>query len=174
MRQLPWVITMVLAGCSSAPDWYTVPPQRAARGAAGSGRLGSYVAMNDPNADAHLLRDISHSIEGGMWRWAGWRPRMRFGLEAVRNIRFSLDFSIAEATFRETGPITLALLINGHPLDQVQISSAGEHHYEKPVSEALLLAGQENLVDIEPDRVWVSKEDGARLSILLIRAGFVE
>jgi len=99
---------------------------------------------------------------------------MRFYVGAASNLKFSLDFSIAESTFKETGPITLSFLINGHPLDKAAFARAGDHHYEKPVPGALLRAGGENIVEIEPDRVWTSKQDGARLSILLIRAGFVE
>ena len=129
--------------------------------------------MNDPDADAHLLRDISHFVEGGRWRWAGEHPQMRFYLESASNLKLSLNFSIAEATFQQTGPITLTYLINGRPFDKVRYAGAGEQHYEKPVPESLLRAGQENLVEIQPDKVWTSKDDGAKCSILLIRAGFV-
>ena len=141
---------------------------------AGFVRLGQYVAMNDPRAGAHLMRDISRFVEGEGWRWAGQRPQMRFYLEAASNLRFCLDFSIPEATFKDTGPMALAYLINGRPLDKVRYLQAGVQHYEKPVPESLLRAGQENLVEIEPDKVWTSKDDGAKLSILLIRAGFVK
>ena len=130
--------------------------------------------MNGPNADAHLLRDISRTVEGGVWRWAGQHPQMRFYVGAASNLKLSVDFSIAESTFKETGPITLSFLINGHPLDKAAFARAGDHHYEKPVPESLLRAGGENIVEIEPDQVWTSEQDGARLSILLIRAGFVE
>ena len=171
MRRLLLLTLLVSAGCSRGPEWYAPPPQRTPSEASAFGR---YIDMNSPNADAHLLRDISHTVEGGVWRWAGQHPQMRFHVDTVSNLKFSLDFSIAEATFQETGPITLTFLINGRLLDKLQFARAGDHHYEKPVPESLLRVGQENLVEIEPDKVWTSKEDGARLSILLIRAGFVE
>jgi len=130
--------------------------------------------MNAPNADAYLVRDISHYVEGGAWRWAGQHPQMRFFLDTVRHLKFSLDLSITETVFHQTGPMTLSLVINGHPFDRVRYDQPGGQHYEQPVPESLLKAGQENLVEIEPDRVWTSEEDGAKLSIILIRAGFVE
>jgi hypothetical protein len=165
----------LLAGCVSDPGWYPPPEQRKPLEPSDFGRLSRYIAMNDPNADAHLLRDISHFGEGGgSWRWAGPHPQMRFYLEATSNLALFLHFSIAEATFQETGPFTLTFLINGRPFDRVRYTQAGEQRFEKPVPEALLRAGQENLVAIEPDKVWTSKEDGAQLSILLTGAGFVE
>ena len=130
--------------------------------------------MNAPNADAHLVRGISHYVEGGAWRWAGQHPQMRFFLETARNLKFSLDFSVTRTIFQETGPVTLSVLINGRLFDKVRYDRPGDQHYEKPVPESLLEAGRENLVEIEPDKVWTSKEDGVKLSIILIRAGFVE
>jgi hypothetical protein len=166
------VVTLTLAGCARGPEWYAPPEQRQPLEPSGVGRLSSYVAMNDPNADPHLLRDVSHFNEGGGWRWAGPRPQMRFYLETTHNFRLSLDFVIAETTFKETGPVTLTFLINGRPFDKVRYAGPGEQHYEKPVPEPLLRAGQDNLVEIEFDRVWTSPDDGAKLSILLVHAGF--
>ncbi len=140
---------------------------------AGFDHIGSFVLMSDPRADWYLLRDIGPAEEGDGWRWAGPRPLMRFYLETARNLRFSLDFSIADVTFKETGPLTLSYRINGHPFDKIRYTQSGQHHYEKPVPESLLQSGRENLVEIEPDKVWISKDDGKKLSILLLRAGFV-
>ncbi len=130
--------------------------------------------MNDPNADAHLLRDISHYVEGGVWRWAGAQPQMRFYVESTRNLKLSVDFHIAEATFKETGPLTLTFLVNSRRLDAARYDQPGDHHFEKAVPEGMLLAAQDNTVVIQPDKVWTSKEDGAKLSVLLVRAGFVD
>jgi hypothetical protein len=138
------------------------------------GRLGRYVAMNDPNADAYLVDDISRRVEGGAWRRAGQRPRMRFFLEAARHLKLSVDFVIAEASFQQTRPVTLSFIINGRPFDSVRYDRPGDQHYEKPVPESLLRAGQENSVEIESDKVWTSRQDDSKLSIILIRAGFVD
>ena len=174
MRRRWLFFSLVLAGCSRAPDWYPPPEQRSALQASDDGRIGRFIAMNAPNADAYLVRDISHYVEGGAWRWAGPHPQMRFFLETAHRLKFSLDFSVMQSTFQETGPVTLSFLINGHPFDKLRCDGPGDQHYEKPVPESLLYAGRENLVEIEPDKVWTSREDGAMLSVILIRAGFVE
>ena len=174
MRRLWLCFPLLLVSCSRGPDWYAPPAQRKSLEGSDDGRLARYIAMNAPNADAHLVRDINRSVEGGAWRWAKQHPQMRFFLESVRNLKFSLDFSITEATFQETGPVTLSFLINGRLFDKVRYDRPGDRHYEKSVPESLLEAGRENLVEIEPDKVWTSKEDGTKLSIILIRAGFVD
>jgi hypothetical protein len=164
----------LLSGCTGSPQWYAPPEQQKPIEAFGAGRLARSIAMTDPNADAHLVRDISHLVEGGSWRWAGRHPQMRFYLDTVRNLKFSLEFSMAEATFRETGPVTLTFLANGRPFDQLRYSQPGRQSYKGPVPETLLKAGEDNIVEIEPDKVWISKDDGAALSILILRAGFVD
>ncbi|HSW49244.1 MAG TPA: hypothetical protein VLH09_03670 [Bryobacteraceae bacterium] len=171
-HRLLLVAALLLAGCATGPEWYPLPEQQRAPDPAGVGRLSSYISMKEPNADAHLLRDISHYVEGSDWRWAGARPQMRFFLGSTRNVRFLMDFSIAEATFKDTGPVIFTFLVNGSAFDKIRYAAAGVKHYEQSVPAHLLRANQENVVEIEFDKVWTSKEDGARLSILLLRAGF--
>jgi hypothetical protein len=174
MRRFWPCLLVWLGACSTGPEWYAPPAQRKALEGAGDGRIARYIEMNAPNADAHLMRDISRYIEGGVWRWAGPHPQMRFFVESARHLRFSLDFAITESVFQQTGPMTLSFLVNGQPFDKSRHDRPGEYHYERQVPESMLRAGQENLVEIEPDRIWTSKEDGTQLSIILIRAGFVD
>jgi hypothetical protein len=83
-----------------------------------------------------------------------------------------MDFSIPERTFRDTGPVTLTLRINGALFDRHRVDSPGEHNYTKPVPASLVRVNQENQVAIDPDPVWVSKADGGKLGFILSRAGF--
>lgn len=130
--------------------------------------------MNDPMADAYIVRDVSKTTEGNSWRWAYKHPALRFYLRSIDGIKFALDAGIAELTFKETGPVTLTVLINDHELDKLRFDQPGNRHFEKEVPAAFLRAGAENLVAIEPDKFWVSKQDGATLSFVLIQAGFVQ
>jgi hypothetical protein len=168
------MLGLCLLGCAREPKWYAVPQQRPGLAAAEEGALGAYVIMNAPNADAHLLGGVSHYLEGGAWRWVGERARLRFFLESNRNQKLSIDFSITEFTFKETGPVTLSFLINGHPFDTVRYDSPGDKRYWKDVPEALLRAGADNVVSIGSSPVWTSREDGTRLSVVLKGAGFVD
>ena len=162
-----------MAACSRTPDIYQPPIQRKPLTGPES-RLGSFIGMNDLSADAYIVRDISRTTEAGLWRWAFRHPELRFYLRGIEKLRFVMDMGVPETTFKETGPIVLTILINEHRLDNVRIDQAGDRHIEKPVPPAFLHAGSENFVSFETDKQWVSKEDGAVLSFVLTRAGFVK
>ena len=176
-RRTPFLLllTLGLAGCSSAPDVYAPPVQRRPLTVpATDGSLGYFVAMSDPAANTYIVRDISDTTEGGGWRWTYRRPELRFFLATVEHMNFIMDFSFPERIFRETGPVTLAFFVNGQLLDKAKFEKGGEQHYRHAVPAAMLRAGAANFVAIEPDRVWTSKTDGAVLGFVLARAGFSE
>jgi hypothetical protein len=130
--------------------------------------------MSDPGASAYIVRDISNTTESGGWRWTYRNPELRVYLPRQRGLKFVMDFAIPQRIFRETGPITLTVKINGKALDQIRVNSGGEQHYRKDVPPALIVPETENTVSLEPDKVWTSKQDGAVLGFILSRAGFTE
>ncbi len=136
--------------------------------------VGHFVTMSDPNADAYIVKDVSPAAEAGTWRWTGKRPELRFYLETTEHLNFKADFSIAETTLRETGPVSVTVLINGKALDTLKYADAGEKHFDKPVPPDLLRAKSVNFAALEIDKVWVSKTDGAVLGFILTRAGFTQ
>lgn len=161
------------AGCGTAPESYPPPAQRETPPAQ-SATIRHFVAMNDPNAASYILRDVSEGLEANSWRWAFRRPELRFFLHSSQHLKFVMDFAIPEHTFKETGPVTLSVFINGQLLDRFRCTKPGRRQLEKEVPPELLKAGALNLVAIEPDKVWVSKEDGATLGFILASAGFQE
>ena len=164
-----------LAGCSSAPDTYAPPVQRQPLTVpARSGSLGLFVSMSDPFAGAYIVRDVSDTTESGGWRWAYRRPELRFFVPAASHLNFTMDFSFPERMFRETGPVTLTISINGRLFDRPHYEKGGQQHYRREVPPGMLEADAENTVTIEPDKVWVSKTDGAALGFILAGAGFSE
>ena len=165
-----------LAGCSSAPDTYAPPVQRQPLTVpARSGSLGLFVSMSDPFAGAYIVRDVSDTTESGGWRWAYRRPELRFFVPAAAShLNFTMDFSFPERMFRETGPVTLTISINGRLFDRPHYEKGGQQHYRREVPPGMLEADAENTVTIEPDKVWVSKTDGAALGFILAGAGFSE
>ena len=166
---------LILAGCSSGRDVYAPPVQRRPLTLpATDGSLGYFVSMSDPSANTYIVRDVSDTTESGGWRWAYRKPELRFFLDSVQHMNFVMDFSFPERIFRETGPVTLAIFINGQPFDRAKFEKGGEQHYRHPVPASLLRAGTANFVRIEPDHVWTSKTDGAALGFILSRAGFSE
>ena len=57
---------------------------------------------------------------------------------AVAGLKFTMDFSLPERTFRETGPVTLTFTLNGKLLDRARFEQAGQLHYSHDVPPALL------------------------------------
>jgi hypothetical protein len=164
---------LLLAACSRTPDIYQPPIQRKPL-TGPEARLGSYVNMNELNADAYIVRDISRTTEAGMWRWTFRHPQLRFFLRGIDKLKFVMDMGVSETTFKGTGPVVLTIRINERELDKIRFDQPGDRHFEKPVPAGLLQAGSENFVSFETDKQWISPEDGAVLSFVLTRAGFVK
>ena len=170
---VPISLLFLSAGCSRTPDIYQPPIQRKPL-TGPDAHIGQFINMNEPSADAFIVRDISRTTEAGSWRWAYRHPQLRFYLRNVDRLHFVMDVGLAENTFRETGPVTLTVQINGHDFDKFVLDKPGDRHFDKLVPAALLQPHSENFVSFETDKQWVSKEDGAVLSFVLRRAGFIK
>jgi hypothetical protein len=125
--------------------------------------------MSDPAADTFIVQGFRAKSEGS-WRWALDRPVLQFKLPETGPLQFSMDFTLPEATFRETGPVTLAISVNATPLDNPRYDRPGDYHYQHPVPESWLRPNSENLVAIVPSK-FVTPE---KLGFVLGRAGFTE
>lgn len=169
------VLSVVLwAGCASLPDAFPPPAQRKPLlTTPPSIPFGHFVAMSDPNAGAYLVQGFADASEGS-WRWAHDHPVLRFYLPDVPRVKFALDFTITEPTFRETGPVTLTFTLNGRFFDRVRCDQPGRRYYSRDAAPEFLHKNGVNVVAIDPDKVWVSKADGGRLGFILVSAGFVE
>jgi hypothetical protein len=165
---------ILLAGCSRGPDWYAPPVQRQPLSVAQSSFLTPFVSMGDPNAEAYIIKDVSDTIEGGSWRWAYRRPELRFYLPKAEKLTFVMDFTLPRATFADTGPVTLSIFLNGKLLGRQRYDKPGDQSLKLPVPPALVKPHAINNVAIEPDKVWVAKQDGAVLGFVLRDAGFEE
>jgi hypothetical protein len=126
------------------------------------------------NAAKYVVRDIDLANCGVDWCWTGARPELRFLLNSLDRGKFFVDFGMAESTFVQTGPIKVSVMINGHLLGQVACPKPGNWRYEASVPQEWLSAGRFNQVVMEPDKVFVSSLDGAKLGFTLYRAGFLQ
>jgi hypothetical protein len=162
----------LLAGCANFPDSYPPPVQRNPLPNSEPSPVGRFVNMADPDAAAYIVADIADPAPSNPWRWTRKRPELQFFLESTTNLSFKADFSIAESTFHDTGPVVISVFINGHLLGTMKGDSDGQKHFEKPVPAALLRPHALNLAALEIDKVWVSKLDGAVLGFILTSAGF--
>lgn len=168
-RAVLLVLAAVLNACRGVPDAYAPPEQRPVFQDYPSDFIHT-VEMADPDADAHIVQDIFPKIEGS-WRWCGQRPTVKIKMRSVENVKYAIDFAVAETTFKDTGPVTLSFYVNGHLLDHVRYTAPGQMHFEKPVPPGWVEPNQEILLAAEIDKVWVSPGDGARLGFIVTRVG---
>ena len=113
-------------------------------------------------------------MEAASWRWTQKRAELRFFLDSTAHFNFKADFSVADSTFKDTGPVTISVFINDKLLDTIRCETSGEKHFEKAVPETFLHAKGVNMAAMEIDKPWVSKTDGAVLGFILTRAGFAQ
>jgi hypothetical protein len=152
------------------PETYAPPEQREPFENFRPYRITRVVDMSDGDADSHIVSGILPA-GGGQWRWASQRPTVRISVRHVEDLVFTMDFSIADATFKSTGPVKLTFFINDHELGSEHYTMPGEYHFEKRVPENWLEAGKDATLAAEVDKVWVAPEDGVKLGFILTRIG---
>ncbi|HVX66727.1 MAG TPA: hypothetical protein VHA11_09010 [Bryobacteraceae bacterium] len=169
---IPVLGGLVLTACSG--PWYPPPPQRQFAYVEEPEPPGMFLLMGNPDAGDRILADISERIEGSGWRWTREHPRLSYRLPRTTGWKFRAQFGFPEANIKDTGPVTVSFLVNGHVLDKVRYTEPGDRIFEKAVPAAWLRAGQVTVAgaDIEPP--WIAPSDKARLGFVLHAAGFVE
>jgi hypothetical protein len=158
---------LTLAGCVNQPQTFAPPVQRQPVLDGQTPKPAKQiVAMIDPDADASIVQDIQRGVSG-TWRWAAKRPTVRIFATRAEGMKLKVDYTIADSTFKDTGPVKLIFFVNGQPLATVAETAAGQKLFEKPIPPEMLRANTDNLFAIEVDKVWVSKLDGAQLGFIL-------
>jgi hypothetical protein len=111
--------------------------------------------MDDGSVDRHIVQDVSKGPSDAAWRWTGQNPVVKL------------------ETFRETGPVSITFFVNGHELGTVRYDTSGSKVFEAPVPPSWLHPGAENTLSALIDKVYISKQDGAKLGFILSRIGLV-
>jgi hypothetical protein len=163
------LLAVALCSCRSIPDEYPPPEQRPSFEGY---RLpeARVLNMDDPDAPLHFVRDISPGLAAN-WRWTDQRPAVRIRVRAVENLKYTIDFTLPQATFKDTGPVTVTFTVNDHVLDRVRYAASGSRHFEKAVPADWVVINKDATVGAEVDKPWVSKEDGVRFGLILTRIG---
>jgi hypothetical protein len=151
------------------PAPYAPPEQRQPFEELAPYRISRLINMADGDAENYFIRDIGGLA--GNWRWTGKHPEVRLYLRSKQKLHYVIDFTIVEATFKDTGPVTLSFLVNGHLLDKVTYTTSGAQHFDKAVPEEWVEAGKDAIVGAEIDKPWISPADGAALGFILSRIG---
>jgi hypothetical protein len=159
--------------CQNMPGPFAPPVQRQPLEDFRPYRMSAIVNMSDEDAKTHFVQDIT-SLETATWRWTGKRPTVRVRMRSAENLRYTIDFAIAETTLLATGPVTVSFLVNDRVLDRARYNRAGSQHFEKPVPAGWVTAGQDITVGAEVDKLWISPENGTKLGMVLVRIGLTQ
>jgi hypothetical protein len=163
-----------LTGCASQPQTYAPPVQREPVLNGQTPKPPKHIlAMSDHETDSFIIQDIPLG-SSGPWRWTGKRPTVRLYVDDPNGHSLVADYSIAQATFKDTGPVNLTFYVNDQALATVAENQQGVKHFEKPVPPEMLKPGADNLFAIEIDKVWVAKADGAQLGFILASIGLTD
>jgi hypothetical protein len=155
------------------PEPYAPPVQRQPFEDARPHRMTRIVAVADADAAGHFVKDIAQG-EPAPWKWTNQNPTVKVTPRTNQGLRYTIDFSVPEVTFKVTGPVTLTFQVNDHVLDTVRYTAFGEYHFEKAVPPEWVEPLKETTVGASIDKVWVSPADGARLGFVLTRIGLTQ
>lgn len=164
---------MLMSSCAQRPESYPPPPQRRDFTGPDPKPLSNFVSMSQTWADRYIVRDVVTGPPPGPSRWTFVRPELKFVLTDTKNQKLMVNFNVADATFKTTGPLTVTFFVNGQELGQQACGEAGTYHFEAPVPDGWLKAGEPTLVAAQADKLWTSPTDGARLGFLLTDIGFL-
>jgi len=172
-RALILCLAAGLGACQNLPEPYAPPEQRQPVEDPRPYRLDRVIHMSDADAPSRFVKDIS-PVLAGSWRWTGKHPALNVFMRASDAVRYTIDFTLPEVTFKDTGPVTLSFYVNDHQLASVRYTEPGNHHFEKPVPPAWIPVGRESTVAAEIDKIWTSPADGNTFGFILTRIGLTQ
>jgi hypothetical protein len=159
-----------LAACDRLPESYAPPEQRHPVQGFNPGPEAMMVEMSDPDASLHIANDI-YGPSDPSWRWTSQNPTVRLLLLSTEHLKFHADFAIWDEGFKVTGPVEIAFLVNGRPLDKIRYTTPGVKHYEKPVPPDWLSADADTTLAMSMDKLYVAPKDGVKFGVILQRIG---
>lgn len=137
-------------------------------------RLTHFIALNAPEAPEHFVSGIRPELNDGSWRWALKSATLQFQLPDTRGVKLRIDLTVPEVTFQQTGPVKIAVFVDGHELDTIDFPQPGPKLWEKPVPKEWLSTTHPVLVRLEIDKIYKSPTDGAERGYILSKIGFVQ
>jgi len=164
---------MLASSCQNMPESYAPPVQRQPFEDSRPHRMSRIVNVADADAASHFVRDIAPG-EPAPWKWTNQNPAVKVTPRTNQGLRYIIDFTLPEVTFKTTGPVTVTFSVNGHDLDRVKYTAFGEYHFEKAVPPEWVEPLKETTVEASIDKVWVAPTDGAKLGFILTRMGLTQ
>jgi hypothetical protein len=164
-------LCVALAACGRAP-WFAPPQQRSSLGGFPT-HAARVVEMESPDADRRIVRDIL-PLTDTTWRWTGQRPALRIRVRSDENVKYFIDFTLPNVTFRDTGPVSIAFTVNDRLLDRVRYTEPGFKHFEKAVPPDWLPIDAYAIVGAEIDKLWTDRDGDRKYGFIVTRMGLTQ
>jgi hypothetical protein len=119
----------------------------------------------------HYLRDVLEAPGPDSSLWVADRPALVFRLPGQGALRLSVEYYAVNVVLERTGPLKLAVRLNGRELGSMVADSEGRKTWSAAVPGGWLRPDGLAVVEILPDKCFVA-EDGQKLSVLLRRVLF--
>jgi hypothetical protein len=135
---------LLACSCSRVPESYPPPVQVIWPSGAEpavtipAGRL--TIAMSDPDADAHILRDVYPALTGAEWRFTGPHPAFRVEIHDRHDLDFYIRFFVRDDFLLARGSMEFSGNINGHFFRSYRFSSPGDIEYRRPIPDDWIAA----------------------------------
>jgi hypothetical protein len=171
-RILCIVLAGVLCSCARYPESYPPPEQRHPAEGVNPDSASMLVEMSDAGASLHIVKDIDPGEPGAQWRWTKQNPTVKILAVTTEDLKLSVDLTLWDVAFRQTGPVELTFLVNGHTLDKIRYTTPGAKHFEKPIPPDWLASDVESTVSITVDKLYTAPQDGAKFGFILSQIGF--
>ncbi len=124
MRPVTTLLLLLTCGCG--PQLSPLPEQQPSVTAEDPPDERFYVRMVAHSAGRRIVKDIAEGA--AMFRWTGAEPSIELRVSSPGPWLARMEFAVAEATLRETGPVTVRLFLNDQLLGQQQLRAPrGEH-----------------------------------------------
>jgi hypothetical protein len=171
MRMWGLGVCLVLAGCGRDLI-FAPPPQKTLPAGPERPIVSGLIRMSDADADVYIGRDVLKDWLATR-RWTKERPSFSIPINGETNRVIYMKFGIVDDTFRETGPVTIAMAVNGRELVAPRFEAAGDYEYRHAVPRELLKPSAQNSVELTIHPVYLAKRDGVKLGISLESIGLV-
>ncbi|MEO7144197.1 MAG: hypothetical protein ABI165_11935 [Bryobacteraceae bacterium] len=171
-RQVALLLCLLLSACQNWPDSYPPPAQSPRVDPPPITAEPSIIDLGAPDTDSHIVRDVWVGRSQSPWRWTEKRPLLKLQLHGTVGLKFIVDYSVPEATFKDTGPVHIAFFVNGRMLATVAVENPGRKYFEKPAPESWLHPAAENTVGAEIDKLWTDPLRHDKYGFILSEIGF--
>jgi hypothetical protein len=168
------LVLSALGGCQRQPELYRPPIQRRPYEIVEPKSLGHYATMNAPNALDHVVSGVLPELHDGRWRWTLQEPVLQFRVPRTNGLKFQMEYTVPQVTFKETGPVKIEIVIGACALDVIDVQKDLVGTHDKEVPPSCLTVDRPVVVRMKVDKVWTGADDRQPRGFILTSAGFVE